>query len=393
MPAFLSNALSRPAVRTALALCLFKIVYFGLIYACLTLLPPIYSEHNFQINFHRANVGEWERYFETWDAAHYLGLAASGYAPGTRSTAFYPLWPALIALFSPLFAGNTLICALVLTNVLSVAALTLLHRLVRHRYSTDLANRTLLLLLASPAAFSFVFPFSESLFLLLSIGIWWLLEMSTSENENLKRGLLIGTLAFLAAATRPTGVLWLVPLAVYLGLSRRWRALPLLAAPLLGFATYFLVLHFATGNAFEGWIQQQEFVSKPAVSKVFDLPGFWKAFFRTPEARHDFLSSPYDRIFFVWFLATLPFLWRLNKAWFAYALVMGLIPAMTVSFMSYLRYVLPLWPCFLVTARWFGKTEITSDSLRTGVFHTVLAGLWGIQILLLIRHLNFYWSA
>ena len=377
-----------PTLRVVAALLAFKIVFFGLIYACLTLLPPLYSAENFALNFHRAaSPAGWERFFETWDAGHYLSLSQNGYQLGSRSTAFFPFWPALIALFRPFCGGNSTLAALVLANVFSIAALALLHRIVRGASDEALADRTLLLFLAFPGALFLGFPYSEALFLGLSLAIWMMLQRDRQNPRgDGKIGLWIGTLAFLAALTRPTGALWVVPLAHHLWVNQRRGAWPLLLAPLLGLAAYAAIVGLDTGNPWEGFAQQHNFVSQPSFGKIFDIWGFLNGFFRPLEARHNFLSSPYDRAVFLWFLATLPAIWKRDRTLFCYALVMGLVPALTVSMASYLRYALMAWPSIWVSA------QFLSAPRRQWLWPSVLLGLFGLQLLFLLRHINFYWT-
>ena len=80
------------------------------------------------------------------------------------SLAFYPLWPFLIRLSAPLFGGNFTLAALVLANAFSVAALVLLHRLVARRFDENVANRTLMLIIAFPGALFLCFPYNRIAF-------------------------------------------------------------------------------------------------------------------------------------------------------------------------------------------------------------------------------------
>ena len=96
--------------------------------------------------------------FSTWDTAHYLALSEDGYAAGSHSCAFYPLWPAVIHLGAFLTGGRPLLAAMVLTNALSLAAFWLFYRLVERRYGAAAARDALVLMLAFPGALFSLFP-------------------------------------------------------------------------------------------------------------------------------------------------------------------------------------------------------------------------------------------
>ena len=112
-------------------------------------------------------------HFATWDAAHYLYLSEVGYAKDVKSCAFYPLWPLLVRGFAPLLGGSHVLTGLVLANAFSLAAWALFHRLVARRWGESAANWALAFLIAFPGALFFQFNYTESLFLLLVLLLWW----------------------------------------------------------------------------------------------------------------------------------------------------------------------------------------------------------------------------
>jgi Dolichyl-phosphate-mannose-protein mannosyltransferase len=147
-------------------------------------------------------VGPWQR----WDALWYEHIARSGYGQGAVDAAFYPLYPGLVHLLAPLTGGETALAALLLSTVALVAALLVLHRLVRSDLGPRTADRTILYLAAAPAGFFLLAGFTESLFLLLAAG--------TVLAARRGRPAAAGGLAALAALCRSTGVLLVAPLLV-----------------------------------------------------------------------------------------------------------------------------------------------------------------------------------
>ena len=148
-----------------------------------------------------------------WDALWYMKISLHGYLPtglpadsGTTA-AFFPLYPLLVHLLGG-FAGNgaTLVIATLLSLAAFTAGLFAVHRLTTLELGPQVARVAVLVVAFWPAGPFFSAPYTESLFLALTAGAflaarrdrWWL----------------AGVLAAFASATRNTGVLLIVPLAL-----------------------------------------------------------------------------------------------------------------------------------------------------------------------------------
>ncbi len=385
--------------RLAGFLLLYKLAFFALIWGMTYQLPTLYNLGSFELHSRGSATsraaalpteGMW-RYFETWDAHHYLHLARFGYGDQPMSLAFYPLWPSLIRLAAPLFGGNFTLAALVLANAFSLLALVLLHRLVARRADENLANRTLVLILAFPGALFLCFAYTESLFLLFCVALFWLLDgveirsTGSKNSDNWPLALGVAACAAGAAFARPTGVFLVVPLALFAWMQRDnrvWCAVAL--APILGVLGYFLTIYLATGDATAGIKAQQLFTAKSTISKLLDVPGFVRGFLDVGPTRGG-RGYLHDRVWFVLFCCTLWPLWKRDKLWFSFAIVMGLVTALGVSMMAFMRYFSVIFPCFIVMANWF-KTPRTRF-----IFPLALIILFFLQTYFLLVHINYYW--
>src|SRR4051794_12732755 len=189
-----------------------------------------------------------------WDAVWYLEIASSGYGGEQHRAAFFPLYPLLVRTVGELGGGSPaalLIASYLVALAAFLGALVLLHRLVTLELGRPLAAPTLLLLAFFPASLYFGAPYSESVFLLASVGAFYAARTG--------HWAWAGVAAAGAAATRSAGVLLLVPLLVlYLWGPRGDRAGPgrhrlrldaawLLLAP-LGLAAFALYLQLAHGD-------------------------------------------------------------------------------------------------------------------------------------------------
>ena len=122
--------------------------------------------------------GVWTR----WDGQWYLKIATQGYAKDDGSAAFFPLYPWLVQVMGWLAQERYIWAGILVSSVFFLAALILLHRLVRLDFHPADAGRTVFYLAAFPMAFFFWAVYSESLFLFLAVGAllaartqrWWL---------------------------------------------------------------------------------------------------------------------------------------------------------------------------------------------------------------------------
>lgn len=184
-----------------------------------------------------------------WDSVWYLGIANFGYGADRYdfSPAFFPLYPLLSrglaevgGLFSPGPAA-VLAASLAVSLAALAGALYLLYRLVELELDAGTAAVAVALVAFYPMAFFFQAVYSESLFLLASVGAVWFARTG--------RWPLAGAFGAAAAATRSAGVLVLVPLLLLYTYPPRRDFLWLGLVP-LGLAAYMGYLWAAAGDPF-----------------------------------------------------------------------------------------------------------------------------------------------
>jgi hypothetical protein len=314
----------------------------------------------------------------TWDSAHYLVLSTKGYEAGSFSSAFYPLWPAIILSATRFTLGDPLLVSLILSNIFSLAAFRLFYLLVQNRYGAVVARDSLVLLLAFPGALFFSFPYTESLYLLLVMSFFWGLERN--------RFWWVFIAGFLMPLAKAIGVFVLIPLAWHLYEQKKpWKVWLTLLAPMLGYISYFGVLWCWTGNAFDGFAAQRGYPNSPSISNVFKLSGFLQAFLNV-QSLSGMMDAAIDRVFFLMVVVLLPLIYRMSRAWFFFTLLVGLVPAGTSWFMSYRRYLMICFPVFIILAQLLGDSKIRWIFW----YYTGLLGVlqvWGI-----IQFVNFKWA-
>jgi hypothetical protein len=152
--------------------------------------------------------------------------------------------------------------ATLVSNISFLAALIVLYALTAREYSVEVGRRAVVLIACFPVSFFFFAPYSESLFLLLSLLAFWFARE--------RRWGLLALAGFGAALTRGIGVL-LSPTLLVDG----WRlppgrdrkaALAAAAAPLLAPLAYGTFWLIRSGDAFAPWRAQESW------HRTFELP-------------------------------------------------------------------------------------------------------------------------
>jgi len=142
-----------------------------------------------------------------WDSTWYLKIAEAGYTSADPArSAFFPLYPALIAIVSAPLGGSLLAAGLLISWACALAFLTLLHRTVAAARDTATATTVVRVAAYVPPAVFLSAVYTEALFLVLSLG-----ALVAARRD---RWAWAGTLAAFAASCRSIGVLLVIPLVV-----------------------------------------------------------------------------------------------------------------------------------------------------------------------------------
>jgi hypothetical protein len=139
-----------------------------------------------------------------------------------------------------------------------------------------------------------------------------------------------------------------------------------------------------TGNALEGFDAQRHW-GVQSVGNILNLPKFLSELL-SPTEWHEMRGSVLDRSVFALMLCLMPAIWRLDKVWFAWTLVLGVLPAMSGDFVSFTRFtsvVYPLFPTLAILLTRPGRAFLKIPILATfALAHAAL--LW--------RFLNYRWA-
>jgi Mannosyltransferase (PIG-V) len=139
-----------------------------------------------------------------WDTVWYVWISRLGYYT-RQATAFFPLYPLLIRGGTALFRSEVVVGTLISLGSM-LLGLVMLHRLVELDMGEREARLTVILVAFFPTAFFLSAVYTEALYLALSVGAIYA--------ARLDRWAWAGALGALAAATRSSGILIVVPLAL-----------------------------------------------------------------------------------------------------------------------------------------------------------------------------------
>jgi len=337
---------------------------------------PIELTHR-QIRSDNIFLNPWAQY----DAGAYLDIAKNGYNSeynnGIGNYAWYPLYPLLIRIFSVI--GYEL-AAFLISNIASFFAVVMLYLLIKEEMNKRIAYKTIFFILLFPTSYIFTTMYTESLFLLLSV----LCFMSAKKGKYLKAGIA----GFLASLTRLQGSLLFLPI-LYLYLYNKkfnlrkidFKIIFTFLIP-LGFLT-FLAYHFIlTGNAFIQLQTQEKFY------RGFSMP--WEPILNSTmmALNSSFIQDSFYHTFnvaitlFFIILTVLSFKY-LRKDYSLYLIFSLLLPLTTSVLDSISRFVLVMFPAFMVMAK------ISYEKRKFKIF---LDGLYIIFVVLMIlftiRHAN-----
>jgi hypothetical protein len=333
-----------------------------------------------------------------WDSVWFLRIAEDGYGAAERAAAaFYPGYPAAIAVLGRLLGGHYVTAGVLVSLAAALWAVVLLYRLAEARLGVDGARRAVLYLGLFPMSFFLQAVYGEALFLLLTVAAFFAAE----RGRFLGAGLLTG----LAVLTRPAGFALLPALALLAWRApQRGRALGSLAVAPALFALYPLYLWREVGDPW-AFMRAQDVWTRH-LSPVGPLGGIWDGLRAGWAGVRQLLSgsdahiywsavqdSDPDRVaalnlqalaYLVLFAVLTVVAWRRFGAPYgifcAASLAIPLsVPSERWPLLSLPRFGLVVFPFFLALA-WLGRNERAHTAIVavSGVFLGVAVAQWAL---------------
>ena len=312
-----------------------------------------------------------------WDAQHYINIATHGYH-GT-DVAFFPLYPFLIHVLGG-WLGDHLVAGLIISNLAFLVALAYFYALVKLEYGEEnIAYHAIFYIAIFPTAIFFSAVYTESLFLALTVA-----SVYYARHGNF---ITSGVFGALASLTRVEGILIALPLMYEIWQAWRQRRGTTLLRGVVGLCIVPVGLFIYMGYLY-ALVGDPLHFSHVQSSWNRHLAGPWVAFYNTfKEIAHRSVASSVTVNHLIELAFTIIFLILLVEAFrrlrFSYALYFAvslLVPMSTASLMSMPRFVLVVFPAFILLALWGQRpvvnSAIVSLSLPILGLFTVLYADW-----------------
>lgn len=343
-----------------------RLLLFIFLFLAISVLPM-------QFNFLGGGLSNYLHSPQFWawanfDGEQYLSIAQNGYLPLTFF--YFPVFPFLSRILAAFVNGNFnsfAISGLLISHASLLLGLIGLVRLIRLDHNEKISTLTVLLLLAFPTSFYFGSFYTESLFLALSV---WTLYFA-------RRGswLSAGILAGISTATRVIG-LALVPAILLEGYLQKkdpgfkwYKPIASSLISILGIGIYIYYLNLRAGDPFEFFHNVEIFGQQREAGFVLLPQIFYRYFFKIlPSINFNYFPAVVT--FFLELFSGLTFFalsiisfWKLRISLAIYLFIGFIIPTFSGSFSSLPRYVLVLFPAFLVGALFISKLRVNLQIL------------------------------
>ncbi len=298
-------------------------------------------------------------YFWSWlnfDGEHYASIAYQGYLPLTYF--YFPVFPLVTKFLAGILGGgfkNVALAGLFISNISFLTALIGIWKLIKIDYKSDIAKIAILLLLIFPTSFYFGAFYTESFFLALTVWAFYAARR--------RRWLIAGLLGAVLTATRITGLAFFPAVAYEIWRAKKEKPKLNLLLPILslifipfGLGIYMLYLNKATGNPLEFFSSITIFGQQRSTNLVLLPQVFYRYFFKIiPNLTFSYFPVVFST--FLEIITALVFLlllawsfFKLRLSYSLYFLAGYLIPPLSGSFSSFPRYVIILFPAFLLMA-------------------------------------------
>ncbi|MBI2431171.1 MAG: hypothetical protein HYV39_04100 [Candidatus Levybacteria bacterium] len=311
-----------------------------------------------------------------FDGVYYLSIASNGYT--VDNAGFFPVFPFLIRLLAGIFGQGEqfgkiqFFSALFIVHASFFTSLVVFYKLLRFNYNHKISMRVIFFLLVFPTSFYFVSIYTESVFFLLSVLSFYFARKKQWAASSVS--------AIILSATRIVGIA-IFPVLLYEFFKqektfRTARIIPLLLIP-LGITSYGLFNLWQWGDFFHFLQIHGTLGNSRSTDSIILFP---QTIFRYIKILISVSPSVYEwwialLEFGVFFLAVFLFYvaWKkkIRFSYLLFALLSFLIPISSGTFTGLPRYVVVLFPLFIVSAliksKWLRFAYVTVSIVLLGL--------------------------
>lgn len=313
----------------------------------------------FEITYYQHNLPEIFNYpvLKAWanfDGVHYFNIGFDGYVNQAR---FFPLLSLLIYMFG---LGNfsvtwSFIVALILPNIFFVAALLMFYKLLKLDYSPKISLETIIYLIVFPTSFFFVSVYTESLFLLLTISIFYFIRK--------KSWVVAVSLGVLLSATRLVGFL-IIPAMLYeyflqnktFKFKNYLEFLSIILITPLGLLAYAFYNLRTWGSWTYFFTSQGDLGNSRSVNTFITPPQtiyrYFKILITLPTSQFEWWLAVLELLSFTFGCIFIYIAWKkgVRTSYLIFGSLAFLLPVLSGTFSGLPRYVLLVFPIFIAIA-------------------------------------------
>ena len=317
---------------------------------------------NFQYLIELGNNIPWLWSWGGFDGIHYITIAESGYV-ADNTQAFFPVYPYLVEKVSSILGLNALVSGLVVSNLALLFVTGLFWSLLRLDNSENLSKKIIALFLLFPTAFYLGALYTESIFLALVFG--------TFLSARKGKWFLAGLLGALASATRPMGIFLFPAMIIEWWQSKikdqrlnikditakNWMDLLWILLIPMGLVLYMIYLNNHFDDALKFIHSQPGFGASRSDKIVLIYQVFWryiKMIFTVAPFSLLYLRILQELFWSALFLVLGILSFKKTRLSYAvFSMFSYILPTLTGTFSSMPRYVLVMFPAFIILAGWF----------------------------------------
>ena len=334
----------------------------------------------------RSLVAPWY----VWDAYYYVEIVRNGYQPGDATANFHPLYPWLSTLVAAVFR-DPLFSLLIVSSLAGLMLTLALYQLAKLDCNDQQSWQATALLLVWPASLALFAPYTEALFLLLSVYCLF----AARKNQFWLAGLAGG----LATLTRQQGIFLVLPIAWevwelsgrnFSGAVKKWSSWFTIVLVPAGYVVWILYRAIAINDVTPDFSSIQKFIYSVMISpntyEVMPQQEFlppWVALWRAMNIlwqgqAHE--GAYVDAILGVVFIGMFVLSWRyLRTSYRIYSLLiivvsLSFFPGTVNPYMSLPRHILLAFPVFIGLAARYNFRRLTLLIIVLAICQMALLG-------------------
>jgi hypothetical protein len=295
-------------------------------------------------------LGIWNR----WDSIHYLDVAQSGYAGDATGEqrfmiVFLPLYPHIIYL-AHFLIPNWHVAAVVVSNICCAGAFCYCFLLTEKEFGRRAAQAAVFYFSIFPTAYFLHIAYSESLFLVLTIGAFYYARQA--------RWLPCALLGMLATGSRISGLAIMLPLAFeyFQQKNFRWRQVrwdcALLCLIPLGLLAYLYLNYHYFGDPLKFLQFQREHWYRSLSSPFPALQWSWEDIMRDTPIERVMQHGSLLVAFAIGTIGLVVAAFRLRPCYTIYLAVSWVLIFCDSFALCSPRYLLTLFPLFMLLGQW-----------------------------------------